>query len=62
MNLTGHLTFDHETTLWRIPVETVSLSEGGIERNYQHTTIIGLLEINPLIKEPFTFTTKMVIE
>ena len=62
MNLTAHLTFDRETTLWRVPVETVSLSEGGIERNYQHTTILGLWEINPVIKEPFTITINMVVE
>jgi alpha-amylase len=42
----GHLdlgldvSFDEETTLWHYPVETVSLSEEGVERIYQGTAFL----------------------
>jgi 4-alpha-glucanotransferase len=36
------LAFTEKTTLLRFPVYTVSQSEGGIEQNYQHSTIIPM--------------------
>jgi hypothetical protein len=35
-----HFTFPEEVDVWRFPVETVSLSEGGFERVYQSTTLL----------------------
>ena len=33
--------FDQPTTIWRFPIETVSLSEGGFERVYQNSAILA---------------------
>ncbi len=32
--------FSEPATLWRFPIETISLSEGGAERNYQNTCLV----------------------
>jgi len=34
------LTFSEPALLWRMPVETVSLSEGGLERTYQQSLLL----------------------
>jgi alpha-amylase len=47
--------FDAEINLWHFPVETVSLSEGGIEKVYQGTTFI----IMPEDKRGFGFEVRV---
>ena len=48
----GHLdlgftvSFDEETTLWHYPVETVSLSEEGVERIYQGTAFLFIRRLD----------------
>lgn len=44
-----HLKADRKLDWWRFPVETVSLSESGFERNYQQSTVMPVvkLELNP---------------
>lgn len=42
---------DRKSTLWRLPIYTVSLSEGGFEKVYQGTTLVNLFELN-LSKSP----------
>lgn len=39
MGINVSWTFEHPATLWRCPIETVSISEGGFERTYQSTVI-----------------------
>ncbi len=34
------LNFSHPVLLWRLPVETVSNSEGGMERVYQQSLVL----------------------
>jgi len=41
---------DRAATLWRFPLETVSASEGGFERNYQGTTMMLWWPINIIAK------------
>jgi alpha-amylase len=36
---------DRELDWWRFPVETVSLSESGFERNYQQSTVVPVMNI-----------------
>ena len=40
------LDFDKPAQLWRAPVETVSLSEGGLERMYQQSMLLPRWEID----------------
>jgi len=40
LKLAVKLTFSPQATLWRFPIETVSLSEGGFERVYQNSTVL----------------------
>jgi len=42
MPLAITLVFSRPATRWRIPVETVSQSEGGAERTYQNTCLVPL--------------------
>ncbi|MCE5252401.1 DUF1926 domain-containing protein [bacterium] len=42
MPLTVKITFSKPAKLWRLPIETVSQSEGGVEHNYQNTCIVPL--------------------
>jgi len=35
-----HLEWDRPATLWRFPVETISMSEGGVERVYQSSVVM----------------------
>ncbi len=37
---------DRKLDWWRFPIETVSLSEGGFERNYQQSTVIPVLDLD----------------
>ncbi len=43
------LNTDRKLAWWRFPVETISLSEGGFERNYQQSTVMPviLLDLQP---------------
>ncbi len=43
--LTVALESDRSCTLWRLPIFTVSLSEGGFEKVYQGTTLLNLYEL-----------------
>ena len=36
------LIFTQKAMLWRFPIYTVSQSEGGVEQNYQHSTVIPI--------------------
>jgi alpha-amylase len=47
------LTSDRPATLWRAPIFTVSLSEGGFEKVYQGTTLVHLFPVQ-LASEPMT--------
>ncbi|MBM4166085.1 MAG: DUF1926 domain-containing protein [Ignavibacteria bacterium] len=42
LNIEVEFVFDEATTLWRFPVETVSLSEDGFERVYQGSCLLPL--------------------
>ena len=46
MPLRVKISFSEPAKLWRFPIETVSLSEGGIEKNYQNTCLVPLWLIN----------------
>jgi len=46
MPLKVKISFSKPATLWWFPIETVSLSEGGLERNYQNTCVIPVWTIN----------------
>jgi len=46
MPLKVMLHFSSPTTVWWFPVETVSLSEGGVERNYQNTCMVPVWRVN----------------
>jgi len=37
---------DRKMEWWRFPIETVSLSESGFERNYQQSTVIPVIRLN----------------
>ncbi|MEW5785256.1 MAG: alpha-amylase/4-alpha-glucanotransferase domain-containing protein [Bacillota bacterium] len=39
-NLALSFAFDRPALLWRMPVETISLSEGGLERTYQQSLLL----------------------
>ncbi|MFC1693225.1 alpha-amylase/4-alpha-glucanotransferase domain-containing protein [Candidatus Latescibacterota bacterium] len=39
------LSFSEPATLWRFPIETVSQSEGGVERNYQNSCIVPVWKL-----------------
>jgi len=46
-DLTIDLAFSQAVTLWHYPIETLSQSEGGIEKIYQGTTFLALIPIGP---------------
>ncbi|MBN1290442.1 MAG: DUF1926 domain-containing protein, partial [Candidatus Latescibacteria bacterium] len=46
MPLTVKIHFSQPAILWRMPVETVSQSEGGVEHNYQSTCIMPIWNIS----------------
>ena len=60
MPLKVTLTFSKPATLWRLPIETVSLSEGGVEHNYQNTCLVPVWNIMPG-KDPFTVQVEMAV-
>jgi alpha-amylase len=43
--LAAHFQFDDPTEVWRYPVETVSLSEGGFERVYQSSCVLPVWKL-----------------
>ncbi len=45
-NTDVHLEFDNPSTIWTHPVEVVSLSENGFERNYQSTMIMPVWAVD----------------
>ncbi|MBI5560191.1 MAG: DUF1926 domain-containing protein, partial [Deltaproteobacteria bacterium] len=54
--------FDRPVTVWRYPVETVSLSEAGFERNYQGSAMVFLLPLALPCKDPFAFSFSVKVE
>jgi len=48
--------FDSSITLWHYPVETISLSEQGVERLYQGTSFLFLIRSDEKEKMKFAFT------
>ncbi len=61
MPLKVTLFFSIPARLWWFPVETVSLSEGGVERNYQNTCVVPLWRITP-DKGAVNLEIEMVVE
>ena len=53
--------FSRPARLWRLHIETVSLSEGGVEINYQNTCLVPLWEPDGT-DESFTVDINMVVE
>ncbi|MBN1503701.1 MAG: DUF1926 domain-containing protein [Candidatus Eisenbacteria bacterium] len=49
--LTASLFVEDATRLWHFPVETVSLSEGGLERVYQATCLMPAWSLEPGLRE-----------
>jgi len=62
MPLRVSLSFSRSAELRRFPVETVSLSEGGVERTYQNTCLVPVwkLEKTPDNRYDFTITTEVM--
>ena len=52
-NLGVGLSFDRETEIWQVPINTISLSEGGFEKVYQGTTLASIFMVNLKRGEPF---------
>ncbi len=61
MPLRVKISFSEPAILWRFPIETVSLSEGGLEKNYQNTCLVPLWLINGK-NSKFNVTVRMVVE
>ncbi len=61
MPLKVKLSFSTPARLWWFPIETVSLSEGGVERNYQNTCVVPLWRISPG-KGPLNLEIEMVVD
>ena len=53
--------FSEPATLWRFPIETISLSEGGAERNYQNTCLVPHWQLRG-DNDLFTVTITMKVE
>ena len=60
LNIEVEFSFDEEVTLWRFPVETVSLSEDGFERVYQGSCLLPLWNIGgkKSFEKRFEFTVR----
>ena len=56
LSLTAEFNFSETVHLWHYPVETISLSEGGIERLYQGTSFLFLTDIDLRGKKKLWFT------
>ncbi len=56
LGLAAIFRFARPTTVWRLPIETVSQSESGMERAYQGSTILPLWEIKLLPQTPWLLT------
>ena len=61
MPLKVKISFSSPSKLWWFPIETVSLSEGGIEKNYQNTCIVPLWKINN-VNGKFNIEIEMAVE
>ena len=61
MPLKVTISFSKPATLWWFPIETVSLSEGGLERNYQNTCMVPIWKINGADGH-FNIEIEMVVE
>jgi len=46
LNMKLEFSFDEKTDVWHYPIETVSLSEGGVERLYQGTAFLFMKKID----------------
>ncbi|MFC1632184.1 alpha-amylase/4-alpha-glucanotransferase domain-containing protein [Candidatus Omnitrophota bacterium] len=53
------LIFDRQTNIWAFPIETISCSESGFERNYQQTAILAHWPIS--LKKTFHFSCNLNI-
>jgi len=47
------LSFDREAEIWQVPINTISLSEGGFEKVYQGTTLASIFTVDLKRDEPF---------
>ena len=61
LGLSTTFRFAKPATVWRLPIETVSQSEAGMERVYQGSTILPLWEIKLLPQTPWVLTFTQVI-
>ena len=50
--------YDQETSIWRFPIETVSLSEGGFEKVYQNSVVLShwQFDLGPNQEKTISFT------
>ncbi|HHX86934.1 MAG TPA: DUF1926 domain-containing protein, partial [Firmicutes bacterium] len=55
------LQFEKAAQLWRAPIETVSLSEGGLERVYQQSMILPRWEIDLPPEKSWSVGLKMIL-
>jgi alpha-amylase len=56
LRLATDFSFAHPATLWRMPIETVSQSEDGMERVYQGSTVLPAWRVNLQPNEPRTIS------
>ena len=53
---------DRKLDWWRFPIETISLSEGGFERNYQQSTVVPVVGLDLLPGSSFDLKLSIKIE
>lgn len=53
---------DRKATLWRYPIEAVSLSEAGFECNYQGSSLVFLVPLEELLRATDKFTMTLKVE
>ena len=54
--LSCNFRFDRPTTVWRMPLQSVSRSEEGMERNYQGSTLLFAWDVRLLPNTPWAVT------
>ena len=57
-NLRVSFLYDQPTSIWRFPIETVSLSDGGFEKVYQNSVILShwQFDLNSNEEKQLSFT------
>ncbi len=57
-----NIKIDRTLDWWRFPIETISLSEGGFERNYQQSTVVPIVSIDLAPGQSFEFNISVEIK